>query len=145
MIFRNKNKYLMYKILLKFKKYRCMPETQDYIVKKYKIDEYYFAYIIGQCVEMNLLDGIHSSKSINNYYHNVYSENIFITYNGYEFLKNYHSKFYSLLRDLFLIFVTATVTILINNEFSNSNQSNNIFNDICSKDAVCSDICNNSN
>lgn len=148
MILRNKNKYLVYKTLLKFKKYGCMFKTQDYITKKFKFDEYYFAYIVGQCVEMKLLDGIRTSKSINNHYHNVYSENIYITYNGYEFLKNYHSKFYSLLRDLFLIFitavVTATITVLINNKFSKSNQSNNIFNDICSKETICSDICNNS-
>lgn len=141
MIFRNENKYLMYKILIKFSKCNSMQQTQKYIINKFKIDEWYFAYLTGQCVEHHLIDGIVISKSINNHYHTIYTENIYITYNGYDFLKNYYSFIKNVLWNLFLIITTATITAIINNEFSTSNQGVNIRNEIMSQCSSCFEIC----
>lgn len=123
MVFRNKNKYLMYKILIKFNKCKSIFETQEYIINKFKLEEWYFSYLIGQCVEHHLIDGIVVSKSINNHYHTVYTENIYITYNGYEFLKNYYGLIKKILWNLFLIITTAIITVKINNWLSSTEQS----------------------
>ena len=42
MIFYNKNKFLMYKILIKFNKCKSIEDTQIFIINKYKIDKKYF-------------------------------------------------------------------------------------------------------
>ena len=145
MIFRNKNKYLMYKILIKYSKCNSMVETQKYIINKFKLDEWHFTYLIGQCVEHHLIDGIVVSKSINNHYHTVYTENIYITYSGYDFLKNYYGFIKRILWNLFLIVTTAIITVLIENKFSNSNQDINTRNEVVPQCSSCFEICNYSN
>lgn len=125
MFLRNKNKFLMYKILHKFENCKSIGDTKNFIVNKYKIDENYFSYLIGQCVEQQLFDGIKITTSINNFYHNIYSKNIYISYNGYEFIKNYYGWLKKLLRDLFLIIITAFVTVVINNNLDNTKQIHN--------------------
>lgn len=125
MIFYNKNKFLMYKILIKFNKCKSIEDTQIFIINKYKIDKKDFSYLISQCVEQQLLNGIIANKTANNYYHIFCSENIYLTYYGYEFIKNYYGWIKKLLRDLFLIFITAIITVIINNELDNTNQIHN--------------------
>lgn len=145
MIFRNKNKYLMYKTLVKFNQCKSMTETQDYIIDKYKLDSWYFSYIISQCVEMKLIDGIKSEPSMGNNYKTTYAKYIYITYNGYEFLKNYYGFIKKVLWNLSLIFITAVITVLINNKFSNFNQIINISDNVTPKHIICSKICDNTN
>ncbi len=125
MIFQNKNKFLMYKTLLKFNKCKSIKETKDFIINKFNIDDWYFSYLIGQCVELQLIDGIKVTKSINNHYHNVYTENIYLTYNGYEFIKNYYGWLKKLLRDLLLITITAIITVLVESKLDTTNQVHN--------------------
>ena len=115
----------MYKTLTKFNKCNSIKETQTFMINKYKLDQSYFSYIIGQCVEQQLIEGIVISKSIGNHYHAVYTENIYITYNGFEFMKNYYIWIKKLLRDLFLILMTAIITVKINNWLDHSNQVHN--------------------
>ena len=45
MFLRNKNKFLMYKILHKFENCKSIGDTKNFIVNKYKIDENYFSYL----------------------------------------------------------------------------------------------------
>lgn len=125
MIFRNRNKLLMYKTLLKFDKCKSINDTRKYIINKYKLTEDYFTYLIGQCVELQLIDGISVNKSINNNYFNVYSKNIYLTYNGYEFIKNYYGWLKKLLRDLLLITITAIITVLVENKLNPTKQVHN--------------------
>lgn len=135
----------MYKLLKKFNKCNSMPETQKYIIKKYNLDEWFFGYITKQCIELELICGISISVSMSNRHITTYAKNIYITYQGFEFLKNYHSTIYKLLRDLFLIVLTATITVLIDNKLSNSNQNINTTDNVTSDSSVCSAVCNNSN
>lgn len=123
MIFRNKNKYLMYKTMIKFNKCNSMPKTQEFIINKFKLDDYYFSYIISQCVEQHYIDGIVVSKSINNHHHTVYTQNIYITYYGYEFLKNYYSLIKKIIWQLLVIITTATITVNINNWLDTSKKT----------------------
>ena len=125
MVFRNKNKYLMYKTLNYFNKHYDIEKTQVYIIKKYKLEEFYFAYIISQCIDHKLIDGIDDSTSLNNHHHLVYTENIYITYNGYEFLKNYYGFAKRFIGEILLVIFTATVTVLVNNYLSKTEQSIN--------------------
>lgn len=145
MIFRNKNKYLMYKTLLKFNKCKSMQETQKFIIKKYKLDEWFFSYITDQCVEMKFIDGIKSTTSMSNRYHTTYSQNIYITYNGYEFLKNYYGFIKKVLWNLFLIITTAIITVIFNNKFSVSNENINTGDNVFPNDTININVCNNSN
>lgn len=125
MIFQNRNKLLMYKTLLKFDKCKSINDTKEYIINKYKLTEDYFTYLIGQCVELQLIDGISVNKSINNNYFNIYSENIYLTYNGYEFIKNYYGWLKKLLRDLLLITITAIITVLVESKLDPTKQVHN--------------------
>ncbi len=143
MIFRNKTKYLMYKTLIKFKKFKDLHITQDYIIKKYKLRENEFGFIINECVNYQFIDGVVQSKSINNHFSHIYKDYIYITSKGYEFLKDYYSSIFKLLRDFLLIGVTAIVTVLINNELSNSNQTVNICNDVVPQDISFIRVTNN--
>ena len=125
MVFRNKTKYLMYKTLTMFNKCKSMPETQKFIINKYKLDEWYFAYITTQCVEMHLIDGITSNTSMSNHHQTTYAQNIYITYNGFEFMKNYYGFIKKVLWNLFLIITTAIITVNFDNWFSTTKQINN--------------------
>lgn len=117
----NKSKRNMYLVLSTFNKHNDIFKTQKHICKKLKIDEKEFAQIVSECVAHNFFDGIKSSSSINNCKHIVYCEHIYITYSGYEFLKNYYDFIKSFLWNLSLIITTAIITVVINNKFSNFN------------------------
>lgn len=141
----NKSKRNMYFVLSAFNKYNDMLKTQNYICNKLKITEDKFAQIISECVAHNFFDGIESSASINNRKHITYCEHVYITYSGYEFLKNYYEFIKNLLWNLFLIIATAIITVMINNKFSDSNQNTCVANQITSQNCSCIKICNNTN
>ena len=139
----NKSKRNMYLVLSAFNKHNDISKTQKHICKKLKIDEDKFAQIVSECVAHNFFDGINSSSSMNNRKHVVYCERIYITYSGYEFLKNYYDFLKKLLWNLFLIVTTAIITVAINNKFSNSNQDICRINQISSQKCSSIKICNN--
>lgn len=124
MIFRNKTKFLMYKTLTSFNKTHDMQKTQDIIISKYSLKDNDFAFIISQCVDNHFIDGIFYDKSANNRFMTIYKKYMYITYNGYEFVKNYYSFILKLLRDLLLILATALVTVNVNNWLSTEQTSN---------------------
>ena len=141
MILRNKVKYQMYKTLMKFKKCNDISKTQNYICKKFNIQESDFTFIVRQCVENHFIDGINCSQSLNNTTHASYSEHIYLTYSGYEFMKNYYSFIKKLLWNLFLIITTAIVTVKVNDFFSKSNQVINPANHIVSNNTISVPVC----
>ena len=143
MFFRNKVKYQMYKTLINFKKFQNISKTQNYICKKFNIQESDFTFIIRQCVENHFIDGIKCSKSINNYTYAIYSENIYLTYSGYEFLKDYYSFVKKILWNLFLIITTAIITVKVNDFFSKPNQIINPTNYVISDKSICVPVCQN--
>ncbi len=145
MIFRNKVKYQMYKTLITFKKYNDISKTQNYICKKFNIQESDFTFTIRQCVENHFIDGINCSQSLDNTTHIIYSEHIYLTYSGYEFMKEYYSFIKKLLWNLFLIFTTAIVTVKVNNFFSKPNQIINPTNNVISDKVICVPVCQNPN
>ena len=145
MIFRNKVKFQMYKTLIIFKKCNDIFKTQNYICKKFNIQESDFTFIIRQCVENHFIDGISCSQSISNLTHTDYCEHIYLTYSGYEFMKDYYSFIKKLLWNLFLIITTAIITVKVNNFFSKPNQIINPTNNVVSNDTICVPVCQNSN
>lgn len=141
MIFANKSKRQMYLTVLKFHKCKDIKETENYICKKLNITDIEFSQIIYECVSSHFFDGIKCSGSMSNKKYNVYSQHIFITYFGYEFLKNYHGFIKKVLWELFLIITTAFVTVLITNKFSISDKYVNISDNIVSQYPICPKIC----
>ncbi len=141
----NKSKRNMYLVLSSFNKYSDIFEVQKRICRKLKIDEVKFAQIVSECVERNFFDGISSLSSANNHKHNVYRDQIYITYSGYEFLKDYYGFIKKVVWNLFLIVTTAIITVAINNKFSNSNQDICRFNQISSQNCGCIKVCDNTN
>ncbi len=142
-MFRNKVKFLIYKTLTNFNKTKDLHVTQKYIINKYKLQENDFGFILEECINNHFLDGVISSKSMNNHFSTIYKDYIYITYNGYEFLKNYYGFIFKLLRDFSLIVITAIVTVFINNELSNSNQTVNVCDDVIPQDVSLIKITNN--
>ena len=145
MIFRNKVKYQMYITLIKFRKYNDIFKTQDFICKRFNIQESDFTFIIRQCVENHFIDGIDCSQSSNNLTYAIYNEHIYLTYSGYEFMKDYYSFVKKLLWNLFLMITTAIVTVKVNDFFSKSNQIINPSNHVISDNTICVPICKNTN
>ena len=145
MIFKNKVKYQMYKTLISFKKYNNIFKTQNYICKKFGIQESDFTFIVRQCVENHFIDGINCSQSLDNTTHAIYSEHIYLTYSGYEFMKDYYSFVKKIIWNLFLIITTAIVTVKVNDFFSKPNQIINPTNNVISNKSICVPICQNTN
>ncbi len=143
-MFFNKLKYQMYKLLTKFNNCKSLDETKQYICQKFKIDnDNDFNFIVSQCIDFGFIDGISYSNSISNHIHIIIRDNIFITYNGYEFLKNYHTFIKKILWNLFLIIATAIITVKVNDYFSKTNQVSNVRNQIISNNPICIKICKN--
>ena len=133
MIFNNSKKQ-MYFILKDFNKTKDFKKTIENTKNKFKIYDNKLGFRINECVNRNLLDGINTSHSINNSQHSVLCEHIFITYNGYEFITNYHSKAKSIIRDILLIVITAVITSLVNNYLSKSDQYYDIISQIINQE-----------
>ncbi len=142
MLFRNFSKRNMYIVLKNFNKYKDVYKTQEFVCKKLKLDEASFANIVSECVLNHFFDGIATSSSVSNLKHNVYSDHIYITYNGYEFLKNYYAFLKRILWELFLIITTAFITVAFTNWLPNGNHNVGTIQDIISNKACCIEICN---
>lgn len=143
MIFRNEVKYNMYRFLLSLKKSHDYKKTYQEL--SLKIENSNLDYVIAECVDNHFIDGITYSKGkLENDIYLHCSNKIYLTSTGCEFIKNYYSYIFKLLRDIFLIFVTAIVTVLITNKFSVSNQDINLTCHIASQDGSSIIVCNNS-
>ena len=145
MLFRNISKRNMYIVLKIFNKYKDMFKTQEFVCKKLKLDEPTFANIVSECVLNHFLDGIATSSSVSNLKYNVYSEHIYITYSGYEFLKNYYAFLKRILWELFLIITTAFITVVFTNWLPNSNHDVDTVQDFISNKTRCIKICDEPN
>lgn len=144
MFHKNKVKNNMYKIL------KSLDKTDNYELTKNKIlksiNENKFNYAIYECDRHHFLDGFICSRGIihNDFFIKV-PEKFYITQDGYNFLKNYYSNLFNLIRDILLMIITAYITVLINNKWSNTNQSCYCFDNICSQNCINSPISNNHN
>lgn len=145
MLFRNVSKRNMYLLLKSFNKHKDIYKTQEFVCKKLKLDEASFANIVSECVLNHFFDGIETSSSASNLKHNVYSEHIYITYNGYEFLKNYYTFLKRIVWELFLIITTAFITVAFTNWLPNSNHDADTFQDFISNKTRCVKICDEPN
>lgn len=143
MIFKNKVKYNIYTFLSLLNKNHNYVETYNVLLQKIHENDLNLA--ISECVDNHFIDGVAYRKGkLKNEFYFCHSENVYITYNGHEFLKNYYDTILKLMRDLFLIIATAIITVLITNKFSVPNQDVNICDEIFSKNIICSKVCNNS-
>ena len=147
MLVRNKVKFQMYNFLVMFNKCNSIEKTRKDFCKKFKFNDNdnNFEFVVSQCLDNNFLSGITYSTSVSNNYYLVYSENIYITYTGFEFLKNYYSFLKKILWNLFIIITTAVITVIANNKLSNSNQKIDTTNKVISQDSTCCVVCNDSN
>lgn len=144
MIFKNKVKYQMYKILVEFNKCHNIYETEIIICKNLNINENDFSFALRQCVENHFFDGIDCSIMETNNTVFEYKDYIFITYSGYEFIKNYYSFFKKLLWHFFVVITTAIITVIISNYLSETNQAGNFCNNSTKNEFVCIPVSNNS-
>lgn len=135
----------MYLLLKSFNKYKDIYKTQEFVCRKLKLDEASFANIVSECVLNHFLDGIVTSSSVSNLKYNVYSDHIYITYNGYEFLKNYYAFLKRIVWELFLIITTAFITVIFTNWFSDRNHDVSTIQDFISNKTCCIEICNEPN
>ncbi len=140
-MFRNKVKRNMYKFLKKLDKTHDYDVTKNYMLNK--ISEHNYKIMIKECIDKQLIVNVKYYLSIGCTIEVQELDNIFLTYNGCEFIKNYYSYILKLLRDFLLIIVTAIVTVLINNELSNSNQTVNVCDDVIPQDVSLIKITNN--
>lgn len=121
MIVKNKVKYNMYKFLKTLDKTNDAEKTKNIMLKS--ISEEEFNYTILECTNNHFVDGFICNKGcVNNNVIVKSLKNFYITLNGYEFLKNYYGFIVKLVRDLFLILVTAIVTVNFDNWFSSTEQ-----------------------
>ena len=142
MILYNKSKRNMYVVLKTFNNCNDIFKTQKLVCEKLKIDEITFAHIISECVSNYFFDGIKTTTSVSNLKYNIYSEHIYISYNGYEFLKNYHGFIKRIAWELFLIITTTLITIILTNYFSDTNQDFNTICDFASDNSTYIKVCN---
>lgn len=133
MIF-NKSKKQIYFLLKDFDKTNNFNKSLNNTQLKFKIDDYTLDFRINECVSNHFVDGIQSSSTDDNSYVIDFSEHIFITYNGYEFLKNYYGFIRKGIIQLLIIVITAIVTVLANNYLSNSNNCIDTINKIVTQD-----------
>lgn len=132
MIFHNKVKHNMYIFLKSYNKYHNYDKVKQLMIEK--IDENDFNFAVSQCIDNHFINGIrYTSEKTTNYIHINHSEILYITYYGFEFLKNYYGNIKNLIRDIFLILITAIITVIINNKWSNLDECNNIVNNIISQ------------
>ncbi|HAB66561.1 MAG TPA: hypothetical protein DCE23_04255 [Firmicutes bacterium] len=116
MFFGNKTKNNMYKILKSLSKTHDFKKTEKLLSNKISKDDYNSTII--ECVEYQYLKNVDYYINVLGTYVINFPSKVFITCLGYDFLKNYFSSIFKLLRDLLLIIVTALITVHINNWFS---------------------------
>lgn len=112
-------------------------------------DDEYADYIVYECHESNLFDGIETSRTANNLYVIQELQNMRITRKGFQFIHQYRLNkfnfFWIPFKNLVIILITALITVLITNAFSIPDKDVKTSDKVISKDIVCSTVCNNSN
>lgn len=124
MIFRNKVKYNMYKFLTLLEKNHDYNKTYQELSSK--IDDYSLNFAIYECINKGYIDGvIYSKGKLNNQISLIASKNVYVTYYGYVFIKQYHATAKKIIWHLFLMAATAIITVEINNLLSLPKQTSN--------------------
>lgn len=127
----NKIKKRIYFLLKQFDKTNDFQKSVELTKSKFKLDDNQMNFYIDECIKNYYIDGVKSSRPMSNSIYLIYCSHIYLTYNGYEFMKNYYSLLSRIIFEILLIIITAIITTVVNNEWSNSNQridcSQNIF------------------
>ena len=144
MIFNN-SKRQMYFLLKDFNKTKDFKLSVSNMRNKFKLDEHNTSFRIYEIVTSHYIEGINCNKTMSNTYINTLSNHIFITYSGYEFLKDYYGFIKRIIWELFIIITTAIITVMANNKFSVSNQDINLCDDIISQCTSDIEVCNETN
>ncbi len=146
----NKIELGIYTFLDSFDKSNDYKKSKQSIIDKLNCDDKYANFIIGECDNSNYFSGLSVNKNCLNQTLIDIRENLYVTRDGYKFIHQYEldnfNFFWIPFKTFFLILATAIITVIINNCFSNSNQSINIVDDVTSqKEVICEVVCDDTN
>lgn len=139
----------IYIFLTSFHKTNDFHKSSVILLKKLKCSDEYSNFIISECVKANYFEGLTVTSTTNNHKVIDIRQHLYITRQGYQFLHQYRldkfNFFWIPFKHLTIIIVTAFITAVITNLFSDKKQVVNTRNKIISHGFICIEVCNHSN
>lgn len=139
----------IYNFLNTFHKTNDIDKSFQKIKQKLKCEDEYARYIISECVTYEYFSGINFTRSINHSIHLDIRNHKYITRKGYQFIHDYKINklnfFWIPFKNLVIIVITAFITVIVGNFFSNNKQSIEVSDNIVPQISIEVPICDNSN